>query len=165
MKRCECIFLILLIVLTFTLPMVLGATSDSIYVTFDPTGTIDIDLAPAGADIGSVTADSSKGTATDEFTLYNNGSVGADTQIEANATTDSGELTLDPDGSPETNYFSLEVTGTAPNQYITADPVNWQQDLAPGDSVTFGIKVYLGQISADYGQQKVTINVTGSIST
>ena len=154
-----------LLVTTFLLPAVMGATSDSISITFNPSGNIDLDISPQSADVGVVGAGSSAGTAANYFTLYNNGTVGMDTQIEANSTTDSGNLTLDGDGSPGLDYFSLYVTGNCPNQYISSTPANWKQDLAPGGSETFGITVYLGQISMDYGQEKVTINVTGSIST
>lgn len=164
MKEIRYIVGYFLIVLVLITPMVLGATWDTVTVTFDPTGNIDLDVAPETAAIGSITAGSSAGTGAADYTLYNNGTVTMDTQIKTNSTTDSASLTLDPDGSPTEDNYSIQTSGNCPNQYITSSNVAWKQDLSGGSSETFGFTVYLGTISQDWPSQTTTVNISGSIS-
>ena len=88
------------------------------------------------------------------------------TVAESNSSTDGGTLSLDEDGSPGLDSFSLRFTDTTMdgnNQYIPhASTVTLDASLNPGSSDTFKVSIYLGQISANHSWQKTQINLTGS---
>ena len=80
--------LVSFIILAATTPMVLAATEDTVIITFDPQGDIDIDVNLSDYNFSSVVAGIWSNTTGGTFTLYNNGTIPMDTEIRTNATTD-----------------------------------------------------------------------------
>lgn len=169
MDKIERFFLISLIVMlvitAIAPPAIVADTSDTIHVTFDPTGEVNISITPPTLNFSTVTANSNK-ESTASFTLWNNGTIYMNTTCNTNLSTDEGNLTLDPDGTPETDYYSLQFTNTAfegNDEYIpSASTVILNQSLAPSGSGTFYVTIHLGYINDDYGWQTTTINFTAS---
>lgn len=164
------ILLIGVMLVTAITPVVLAASQANIAVTFDPTGTIDLDVSPDDASFGSVVFESTNNYPTEggldtSYTLYNNGTVAADVYIFSNTTTDSGQMTLDDDGAAiPVDGYSLDVTGSDA-QYITHSNTSWVNALAASGTVTFGLNLDLGSGSQDWTSQTTRINITGTINT
>jgi hypothetical protein len=155
--------------ITAITPVALGAHQDYITVTFNPTGNIDIDVNLSTANFSSVAFSSSgnwptEGGTDTSYTLYNNGTLSANVYIFSNATTDTGDMTLENTGSPGLDEFCLNVTGSNAQQ-ITNTNASWINGLAGGGgTVTFGINLELGTGSSDFGWQTTRINVTGVVA-
>ena len=164
------ILLIGAMLVTAITPVVLAASQANIAVTFDPTGTIDLDVSPDDASFGSVVFESvnnwpTEGGLATSYTLYNNGTVAADVYIFSNTTTDSGQMTLDDDGaSIPVDGYSLDVVGTEAKQ-ISHSNTSWINPLNAGATVTFGLNLDLGSGSQDWTSQTTRINITGTINT
>ena len=145
------------------------ASSDTIAVTFDPTGTIAIDVYPETASFGSVTFGSSNNWPTEggtdtSYTVWNNGTITADVYIFSNTTTDSAQMTLDDDGAGiPVDGYSLNVTG-GDEQQITNTNASWIDNLAASDHVTFGLNLALGSGSQDWTSQTTRINITATVN-
>jgi len=147
-------------------PIVMAVTEEGITITFDPSGNIDIDVSPNSYDFGTAGANDWTNSTGSAFTLYNNGSTSMDTQIKTNATTDSGEMTLDPDGTaiPADNY-SLNTSGLDANAWITtAYGADVDSALEALGSKGFDLCLLLADISQDWTQQTTTVYFQGSIS-
>ena len=147
-------------------PIVMAATEEGITITFDPSGNIDIDVSPNSYDFGAASANSWTNSTGSTFTLYNNGSTAMDTQIKTNATTNSGNMTLDPDGlSISADNYSLNTTGLDANAWIT-DSYGADVDSALGalGSTGFDLNLRLADISQDWGQETTTVYFQGSIA-
>ena len=141
------------------------AADDTIHITFDPSGSVSLDVAPYYLNFSTVSASGSEESST-TFTLYNNGSIAMSTACDTNTTTDTGNLTLDSNGSPAEDNFSLQFT-TAPNldgntAYISSSGMTLDNSLAGSGSETFKITIHLGSISTDFSWQTTTINFTGT---
>jgi len=166
------ILLVGTMLVTAITPIALAASQANITVTFDPTGTIDLDVSPDAASFGSVFFESADNWPTGNvtntsYTLYNNGTVAADVHIFSNTTTDSAQMTLDDDGaSIAVDGYSLDVTGSEAQQ-ITATNASWIDNLAADATgfVTFGLNLDLGSGSQDWDAQTTRINITGTIHT
>jgi len=163
-------FFVTLVVVAVGPQTIMGATKEVINVSFDPTGTIDLDVSPGVVNYSTV----ENGTNEDSvsLTLYNNGTIGMDTDINTSATTDpdgTGDLTLDPDGQPGEDLFSLKVVDTTfdgNDNWITAGGVELDNNLAgAGGSGTFEIQITMGPISVDHGWQTIDVKLTGTAST
>jgi len=147
-------------------PIVMAATEEGITITFDPSGNIDIDVSPNSYDFGAAGANSWTNSTGSTFTLYNNGSTAMDTQIKTNATTNSGNMTLDPDGVsiPMDNY-SLNTTGLDTDAWITASyGADVDSSLAALGSKGFDLNLRLADISEDWGEDTTTVYFQGSIA-
>lgn len=158
---------IIAVIAILTPPISMAATEDTIHVTFNPEGAIDLGVSPNTLNFSTVSAETSEESST-TFTLYNNGSIAMKTYCESNTTTDEGDLTLDDDGSPAEDYFSLQFT-TASNldgntEYIPYLPsqVTLDNSLSAEDSETFKITIHLGAISTNHSWQTTTVNFTGT---
>lgn len=168
-KKIYGILVIVMILAGFT-PLVLAATEDTVIITFDPEGNIDIDISYASYNYSSVNANSWKNTTGGYFTLYNNGSVPMDTQIKTNSTTDpvgSGEMSLNASGiPPSTDEYAIYIEDLDfPGYLTTAYVVEFDQSLNPLDSKTFDICLLLGtNLSANFSWQTTTIYFQGSQS-
>ena len=75
-------FLVSAMIISAITPLVMAATEDNVHITFDPDGQIDIDVSPASYAFGSSQADAWTNSSGSYFTLYNNGTVSMDTQIQ-----------------------------------------------------------------------------------
>jgi len=163
------VLMIATMLITVVTPVVLGAHQDYITVTFNPTGTIEIDVNLSTANFSSVLFSSSgnwptEGGTDTSYTLYNNGSLAANVYIFSNATTDTSDMTLENTGSPGADEYCLNVTGSNVQQ-ITNTNASWVNGLAGGGgTVTFGINLELGSGSTDFSWQTTRINVTGVLA-
>jgi hypothetical protein len=169
-KKILWVILVTVMMTTAITPIAIAENhSETIHVTFTPSGDIDLDVFPITATFGTVVLESTdeypdEGAGDTDYTVYNNGSTNAVVYIFSNTTTDSGEWTLDNGGSPGEDEFSLDVTGSDLQQ-ITNSNTSWISDLNDGSTVTFGINLDLGTASGS-GQldaQVTTINITATI--
>jgi hypothetical protein len=161
-------FVTILIFLAIATPVVIGENS-TINVTFDPQGSVTLDVTPATLNFSTVDANGNEESSS-AFTLYNNGTISMNTTADTNSTTDTKELTLDEDGSPIEDYFSLQFTDCASfegdDAYITDAGMTLNKTLTPAtQSGTFKVTIHLGDISANHSWQATTINFTGAPST
>jgi len=102
--------LVTLIILAGFTPLVWAATEDTVVITFDPDGNIDIDINYLSYNYSTVYANSWANTSGGYFTLYNNGSVPMDTQIRTNATTDETDMSLNESGvAPGTDEYEIYI--------------------------------------------------------
>lgn len=169
-KKTLGIFLVTTMLIAAITPLVYAAHSDTIVVTFDPSGDIDLEVWPATANFTAVTFDTgvnwpTEGGTDTSYTLYNNGSQAADIYIFSNTTTDSADMSLeDVPGNIGTDEYCLNVTGSDAQQ-ITGSNVSWSGVLNGGEATrTFGINLLLGDGTADFGWQTTTINITGTLN-
>ncbi len=165
-KKIVLTFLVSAMVITATTPLVMAAIEDNVHITFDPDGSIDIDVSPASYDFGSAVAGIWTNSSGSYFTLYNNGTVPMDTQIKSNATTDETTMNLSTAGNPGLDEYSFNTDGLSndmwvPNSYGTESDTS----LNPSASQSFEICLLLGtSLSANHTTQHTTIYFQGSIS-
>ena len=158
-------WLVSMLWLSVLTPIVL-ADETSISATFDPDGIIDIDITPKTYNFGAVQVNAWKNTTANYFTIYNNGTLPMDTQFKTNATTDSTSLTLDGDGSPGSNAYSLRTNGLDSDGYINST-YSAEQDagLAANSNKVCGFCLKMGSsISQNWTSQRTTIYIQGSLS-
>jgi len=146
-------------------PVVL-ADETSISITFDPDGSVDIDVTPKSYDFGAVLAGTWENTSGSEFTLFNNGTIAMDTQIKSNATTDSAEMSLENAGSPGNNEYSIYTDNLDADGYITnAYGGDLDSALAASGSKGFDLHLNIGSsLSSNFSAQRTTIFLQGSVS-
>jgi hypothetical protein len=160
-------FVITLIFIAVASPIVIGV-DDTVVITFDPTGSVTLATKPTTLDCGTPANGSEDESAT-AITLYNNGSAPMTTSIDTNATTESGNLTLDPDGGTIIeDYYSVQITTSSCSegtQYFTDTLTAYNDTLPPDDSTTFKITVWVGDISENFNQERTTLNFTGTLDT
>ena len=165
-KKIYGILVIVMIMAGFS-PLVWAATEDTVIITFDPDGNIDIDISYASYNYSSVPANSWKNTTGGYFTLYNNGSVPMDTQIKTNASTDEVDLFLNASGVPPAlDEYALYIEDLDFPDYLTSVyGAEFDQGLNSLDSKTFDICLLIGvNLSANFSWQTTTIYFQGSVS-
>ena len=159
--------LVTFILVATTTPIVLAATEDTVVITFDPDGNIDIDISYSSYNYSTVYANTWANTSGGYFTLYNNGSVPMDTEIKTNASTDEADMDLNASGvPPSTDEYAIYIEDLDfPGYLTTAYGVEFDQGLAASDSKTFDICLFIGvNLSANHSWQTSTIYFQGSIS-
>jgi hypothetical protein len=154
-------------------PVVFGAHSDYVDVTFTPSGDISIEVNKSTASFGTVTTGQgdhtpTEGSSTLTYAIFNNGSVAAHCYIDANATTNTTLWDLDDDGSPPVDNYSIIVeNNTGGTQYFSDTNKSWIGSLAGGGgSNSFGLILAVGNSSGSgvLTPQKTRINFTGAIA-
>jgi len=165
-KRIGFAILVTFIMLAATSPLVLAATVDTVIITFDPDGDIDIDVNLSYYNFSSVVAGVWSNTTGETFTLYNNGTIPMDTEIRSNATTDEGDMDLNQSGIPPgMDEYAIYIEGLDFENYVNSSyTIEFDQGLAPSDLKTFDICLLLGNISTNHSWQTTTIYFRGSIS-
>ena len=166
------VFIVVVMILIAFTPLVFGASEDTVLITFDPDGDIDIDIAPETLyNFSSVLANAWANTTGETFLVWNNGTVSMDTQIQTNTSTEEGDMSVNGTGAaPGQDEYGINITGLS-----TVWPVNtWvheaygneiDQSLGPGSSNTFDINLRIGtSLSANHSYQTTTINFTGTQS-
>jgi hypothetical protein len=153
-------------------PVVFAAHSDYVSVSFTAAGDISLEVNKSGATFGSVTAgtggnDPTEGASTLTYALFNNGSVAAHCYIDANASTDSTEWSLDDDGTPGVDAFSIHTVNNSggATQFFSDTNKSWIDSLAGGGgSNAFGLKLGLGNASGSsvLDAQLHRLNFTGA---
>jgi hypothetical protein len=160
--------LVTFILVATTAPIVLAATEDTVIITFDPDGNIDIDISYSSYNFSSVSTNTWANTSAGYFTLYNNGSVPMDTEIKTNASTDEGNMNLNASGVPPgTDEYAIYIDNNLdfPGYLTTAYGTYFDQGLASSDSKTFDICLLIGvNLTANFSWQTTTIYFQGSIS-
>ena len=159
--------LVTLIILAGFTPLVWAATEDTVVITFDPDGNIDIDINYLSYNYSTVYANSWANTSGGYFTLYNNGSVPMDTQIRTNATTDETDMSLNESGvAPSTDEYAIYIEDLDFPGYLNSSYVgDFDQNLAALGSKTFDICLLIGvNLTANFSWQTTTIYFQGSIS-
>ncbi len=165
-KKIYVILVASIFVAAFT-PLVLAASEDSVIITFDPNGDIDIDISLATYAFGSVNVNQWANTTGGTFTLYNNGTVAMDTQIKTNASTDSAQMSLNASGvAPQQDEYAIYIDGLDVENYLTtAYSLEFDQGLLPADSKTFDMCLLIGvNLSANFTTQTTTVYFQGSQS-
>jgi hypothetical protein len=142
------------------------ADEDSMGITFDPDGVVDIDVSTPEYGFGSVQVGTWENTTGSTFTLYNNGTVPMDTQIKSNATTDSTQMALDTNGGPGADAYSLYTDGLDSDGYITtAYGGDFDSALSASGSKGFDMCLNIGSsLSSNFTAQRTTIYFQGSAS-
>ena len=145
---------------------VFAATSDMITITFDPQGNVSIDVAPDTYNFTQVWAYQNDSTTEHYFTLWNNGSA-ENMLTEIRITSKPAGLVTDnnsvPDGDDE---YSLKViqgsVSDAPwipqSTYVQLD-----DDLDTTGDDTFGLSLYLSNITTNLTWQTINITLRGSV--
>ena len=162
---CLVMSLVLLAPFAPTTITVFAATSDTITITFDPQGNISIDVDPGTYNFTQVWAYQNDSTTEHYFTMWNNGTTDG-MLTEVRATTSPAGLSNDnnsvPDGDDE---YALNVTqGTVEytlwvpeHTYVTLDT-----DLDRSGTETFGLNLYLSNITTNLTWQTLVLTLRGS---
>ena len=165
-KKIRFSILVSFIMLAATTPLVLAATEDTVIITFNPDGDIDIDVNLSFYNFSSVVSGIWSNTTGGTFTLYNNGTIPMDTEIRTNASTDEGDMDLNESGvPPDTDEYAIFIEGLDFENYVNSSyTIEFDQGLNPSASKTFDICLLLGSISTNHSWQTTTIYFRGSIS-
>ena len=165
-KKIGFTILVTFIMLTASTPLVLAATVDTVIITFDPDGDIDIDVNLSYYNFSSVVAGIWSNTTGGTFTLYNNGTIPMDTEIRSNASTDEGDMDLnESDVPPQQDEYAIYIEGLDFENYVNSSyTIEFDQGLNPSDSKTFDICLLMGNISANHSWQTTTVYFRGTIS-
>ena len=165
-KKIGCCILVSLIIIAAASPLVLAASEDTVIITFDPDGDIDIDVNLSFYNFSSVVAGIWSNTTGGTFTLYNNGTIPMDTEIRTNASTDEGDMNLNESAvPPQQDEYAIYIEGLDFENYVNSSyTIDFDQGLNPNDSKTFDICLLMGNISTNHSWQTTTIYFRGSIS-
>ena len=140
------------------------SADDTVDIYFQITGNMTIEVSPASYNFTQVYANSSKSTATNTFTIWNNGTVD-------NLTIDAiiayaGTLTISESAPPTlTDSYALQgLTGTVDSTpwYKESGYAIIDNDLARGTPEYFGLKLYAGNITANTAWETLTITYRAS---
>jgi len=165
-KKIITLLITTMILVAFT-PYVLAATEDSIIITFDPDGDIDIDVNNLTYNFSTIQANSYKETSGGWFLLWNNGTVSMNTEIKTNGSTDEGDMKLNlSTAAPGTDEYSILISGLNTfDQYVNTSYSlygNYSTDLLPNDNDAFDIRLTIGtNLSANHSWQTTTIYFRG----
>ena len=148
-------------------PIVFAATEDSVIISFNPDGDIDIDVNLSSYNFTSVLSKAWSNTTGNTFTLYNNGTVVMNTEIKTNLTTDEGDMSLNlSTAAPTQDQYAIYVKGlNNMDQYVNSSYAlygYYSINLNPQDNDVFDICLFLGNLSANYSYQTTTIYFQGS---
>lgn len=167
-KRIKKIYTILIstLLISAITSSVMAVTEDSVIITFNPNGDIDIDISLAKYNFSSVLANEWSNTTGNAFLLFNNGTVSMDTRIKTNATTDNGDMTLDAAGTPGQDEYSIETQGFDSDGFLDSSYVgDFDSALSPNDNKGFDICLLIGtNLSANHSWQTTTITFQGTQS-
>lgn len=145
--------------------IVLAAETYNVNLYFKISGNMSIEVSPASYNFSQVWANSSISTATNTFTIWNNGTVDNLT-IDAIITNVLGDLTCSESGPPTLtdSYALLGLNGTVDltpwykqSGYATID-----NDLVKGVPKYFGLKLYAGNVSVNTSWETLTITYRAS---
>jgi hypothetical protein len=163
-KKIVLAVLISMIWITTLTPMVL-AVNTKISVTFDPNGTVILDVRPYTWAAGVVLAGQAKLSGAADFTVWNNGTVTMTIYLQTNDTADSAGMDYVA-GAPGANQFALNTTGfTTSNTWIPVGAYSQAyHNLAGGStSKTFGLRVQIGAtLTTNYSTQRIEIRFQGT---
>jgi len=145
---------------------VLAGLTDTITITLDPQGNVSLDVFPEEWNLSICWSYSNESTTINYFTLWNNGSV--DMQTDIQITTSPENLHVDYNQSEPTtdDYYALNLTGSTisgKNHWVREDTtIQLDSNIAASASDTFGFTFYLANISANHTWQTLVVTLTGS---
>jgi hypothetical protein len=158
---------LLLVVMLALIPAgsALAATSDTVTITMTG-GTLSISTGSPTYDFGTVVQNASYSTATDQFTLTNDGTVQADIDIhgaDATGGSPSWQLQADPGADIYALDFSRDLSPSW-TEFTTTD-VDYIDDLDASSSDSFGLQLWTPVTITDTtNQQSAVITLTASHS-
>ena len=156
------IFISLIMIIALT-PAALAGSTDQVTITFDPSGSINIDVSPNALSFGAIIIGGSE-THASSLTVYNNGTSDMDTYVTAGNSTN---MVCDNDGSPIANRFSIQaVNGTCDlcDGYMTYGGVQLDSAIAnSGGNEDLDVEIEIGAGTTDHGAQTTYLNFSGSI--
>jgi hypothetical protein len=161
------VLLVTTMVLAAFTPYVLAATEDTVIITFDPNGDIDIDVNLSEYNFSGINANSFKETSGGWFLLWNNGTIAMNTEIKSNDSTDEGDMKLNLSTAvPGTDEYSILISGlNTMDQYVNNTYGfygNYSTNLNPNDNDAFDIRLTIGtNLSANHSWQTTTIYFRG----
>ena len=164
-KKILGILVVIMILAAFT-PLVWAKSEDTVVITFDPDGSIDIDVNLSSWNFSIIYPGDWENSTGAAFTLYNNGSVPMTTEINTTAKTQEGNMFLNESGvAPGTDQYAIFIEDLEFPNYLNTSYRVFDTGLAPLDTKTFDICLLLGtNISANHSWQTTTIYFRGSIT-
>jgi hypothetical protein len=161
-KKIMLAVLISMIWITTLTPVVLAGTTTNITISFNPAGVISIAVSPSSYNFSAIMAGGWKNSTPSIFTIFNNGTIGMDTQMATSATS-SGGMVLDDSGSPGANQYSLLTDGLSSDAYLTAANVTRDTNLASSGTKPFDLCLNMGStITQNWTWQTATVYFVGS---
>jgi len=160
--------ILMLFALITPIPMttVFAETTDTLVCTFDPKGNISIEIAPSTYDFGEIWAISWINTSGNTFTIYNNGSVAMDTDF--NVSVNATNFTLDNTGACSSdNEYAIQTNGLDTDGWLDTAPLGgatFDQDITSDTSKGFDLRLRIGDITQNFGEDTFTITVQGSVT-
>jgi hypothetical protein len=144
---------------------VLAGTTETITIEFDPQGNISVDVNPETYNFSTFWSYSNESTTSTYFTLWNNGSV--DMQTDIQITTSPSALDVDESDVPtaDDEYALYLIGGTA------SGINNWVQENATiqldslldiAGTESFGFTLYMSNITSNHSWQTIVTTLTGS---
>jgi hypothetical protein len=162
------VFLIASLLIT-TVPLVMAVSEDNVVISFNPYGDIDIDVDHTTYNFTTIYAATTKDSGASEFTLYNNGTIDMDTDINCSATSENMHLN-ETTSAPQTDEYAIYVNTTLTNPnwlnhtYETMQ-ADYDTSLSPNDNKAFGMTLRIGtNLSANHSWQTVTVYFRGEAS-
>lgn len=149
-------------------PLVL-ASETQIRVSFKPSGNVVIDVRPKTWNCSSVQGNAWYNSTAIYFTLWNNGTIAMTTLFKTNGSTDGAIMTYDSALTipvPNNQYiFNTSGFDAGKNNWIpTSYGGTSYATVNASQSKTFGLKIKLGYLTANYSWQKTTIFIQGTSS-
>ena len=143
-----------------------AALTDTIRITFDPSGNVSIDISPDDYNFSSFWSFSNDSTPTDHFTMWNNGTVDhMQTTIQV---TDSPEsLTIVEKQPTADDNYGLYLTGAVSNNgnwLKESSTIVLDSDLDRAGTETFGFILYMSNITTNHYWQSLNLTITGSLA-
>ena len=160
-------FLIAAMFFTALTPVAFAAQSGQVTITFDPSGTVDLDIDPDTLNFGAITIGGAE-THVSPITIFNNGTATMDTWATGSNATN---LVLNFSGvAPTGERFSMAaVNGTCDlcsgSSVIDVGGIQLHNDTTVSGSNTFYVEVALSGTATDHGAQTAHINLTAYVST
>jgi len=136
--------------------------TDTVSVTFTPSGNLTIDVGPVGWAAGSLYASESASTTPTYFTAYNNGTVTWATLYIKAAT--ASDMTLVASFTGSADEFMMYVNGTG-TDITTWTEIHTNQTLetavTPTSTETFGLKITMDSaFTDDWSLQTSVVSLT-----
>jgi len=157
MNKLQVLVVGILLIITFSAPIVIAADTATITITVTASGTVSISVSPTTWAMGTLALGSYNATSSTYFTLSNDGDVRVDTQINASNSQNWNLVT----GTPATDEFRINTTGSIALS-LTTSLQNFKQDLDPvtGNTYQFGLNFTMPTADTSGGvQQTITVTI------
>jgi len=165
--------IVMLVITAITPPQIILAapnTLEEIQITFNPSGSVDMNITPTVYDYSTVAMETS--VASGSFTIWNNGTIPMKLSAQTNVTTDELDMECDGDGNggspPGQDFFSLQFTGAATwassnlAYIVNSSTIELDNTFPSKGQETFTVTIWVGNCSADHPSQTTQINFTAA---